>query len=578
MESSPFQLMIAELMQLWWGPQAPPLWSTGAGLEAHTRDQLSLALSSPKPSLLSRIADMEACDIAFTLEEKTIRSQSRNSEGQRFREQLEALPYFKKLRAAGTSLGDLQACVALNKLRPGGLLWWAREEPLTQEDGAEVLSFLLDRAKLVCEWDLSGLEHSLPVSLPLFPKYLYLLSRESNVEERLSHRPKRVTLHGAIRSHIEVPVVLEDALNGLQGNLTPRGQWQIHALTSPTSQKDWAERWPDPASQNMIRVLEELRNSSVPLANVSTVRNASANGFTEVTGIWIQAETGRTLQVQQTGQQPLKQKDDKTPAFLILVPDTSWIAPLTAYLASNTVRDWLDHHAERKGDRWVLTEQVVRWIPVPKLLLAELGVDHTTRPKMSEEWQRILSEVATKPAQALDAIRKLPKDQSTLALRSAIFVQASQGLDRLKSGKKNLLSIVDEEGRLAWAKLFDILPKSEFVQITLHSRVAVTGNLPLHLPISRIEKVKSPTQGVLLATEVGMYTHLGSDDSIVVDMLWEQLQNVKHPTWSELVQSLRLPRKIESARATAEEVLKSHAEVSSKILALSELLSDCSVY
>src|SRR5690606_14325229 len=103
----------------------------GTGLEVHSRDQLSLALGSPKPSLLSRIADMEACDLAFVLEERIIRSGMRSPEGQRLREQLEALAYFKKLRSAGTTLGDLQACISLSKLRPGGLLWWAREEPLS---------------------------------------------------------------------------------------------------------------------------------------------------------------------------------------------------------------------------------------------------------------------------------------------------------------------------------------------------------------------------------------------------------------------------------------------------------------
>ena len=215
MESSPFQLMISELTQLWWSPMTPPLWAVGSGLEAHTRDQLQLALNSAKPSLLSRISDMEACDVAVVLEEKVIRSQGRNADAARLRAQVDSLPYFKKLKSPGTSLGDLQACVALSKLRPGGLLWWAREEPLSQQDGTEVLAFLLERGKLVCEWDLSSLDHQLPVSLPLFPRYLYLFSRESNTEARMSHRPLRISLSGQVRSHIEVPVVLEDMLSSV---------------------------------------------------------------------------------------------------------------------------------------------------------------------------------------------------------------------------------------------------------------------------------------------------------------------------------------------------------------------------
>ena len=593
MESSPFQLMVSELMQLWWGPLTPPLWAVGSGLEAHTRDQLLLQLTSAKPSLLSRIADMEACDVAFVLEEKIVRSQNRNADAGRFRAQLDSLPYFKKLKSPGTSLGDLQACVALSKLRPGGLLWWAREEPLSEQDGAEVLAFLLDRGKLICEWDLSQLDHQLPVSLPLFPRYLYLFSREGDVETRMSHRPLRISLSGQIRSHIEVPVVLEDMLASVVRQATPRGQWQIHAQTSPSSQKDWASRWPDLACQNVIRVLERLRNASVPLANVSTVRSLPDTALpADYQGIWIQSsapassdESGRRLHVR-TSQSPDAKAGGEAASdgYLILLPDASWVAPIAAYLKSSTVRDWLDHHAERKGDRWNLNEQVVRWIPDSETSSRGTGhAEHggSVRAEISPEWVRLISEIGSNGNSSrtiLSKLEQLESDESSFSIRASVFVRAAQLLENLETSKKNLLSLVSKSGRLAWVELFNILPKSEFVSITLHSRVSITGNLPLHLPISRIERVKSPAPGILLATEMGMYIQLTSDQSIVLDMLWEQLEHAQHPTWSELVQSLRLPRKIEMAQATAEDVLRSHAEVSSRTQQLRELLSDCSIY
>jgi hypothetical protein len=588
MESSPFHLMISELMQLWWGPMTPPLWAVGSGLEAHTRDQLLLALNSAKPSLLSRIADMEACDVALVLEEKIVRSQNRTADAGRFRAQLDQLPYFKKLKSPGTSLGDLQACVALSKLRPGGLLWWAREEPLSQQDGSEVLAFLLDRGKLLCEWDLSSLDHQLPVSLPLFPRYLYLFARETGVENRLSHRPLRISLSGLIRSHIEVPVVLEDMLLSAVRQTPSRGQWQIHSQASPTPQKDWADRWPDLASQNVIRGLERLRNASVPLANVSTVRTLPESALpSDFQGIWIQScssiDSTRRLIVR-THQKSRDEGlvDQAADGYLILLPDRAWVAPISAYLRSSTVRDWLDHHAERKGDRWVLNEQVVRWIPIPKLLLAELGhSDQSARAPLSSEWTRLISEIG-ESGSSVKTIRAklehLPHDEAAVSVRASVFARAAQILDNLETSKKNLLSLVDKSGRLAWAQLFDILHKSEFVSIPLHSRVSIEGNLPLHLPISRIERVKSPAPGILLATEMGMFIRLSADSSIILDMLWEQLENVKHPTWSELVQSVRLPRKIEMAQAAAEDVLRSHAETSARIQGLSELLTDCSIY
>jgi hypothetical protein len=586
MEASPFQLMIAEMMQLWWGPQTPPLWAIGSGLEAHTRDQLSLGLNSPKPSLLSRIADMEACDVSFVLEERIVRSQSRNAEAQGLRDQLDTLPYFKKLKTAGTSLGDLQTCVTLSKLRPGGWLWWGREEPLSPQDGNEVLSFILDRAKLACEWDFSHLEHSLPVSLPLFPKYLYLLVREPNVEERLSHRPMRVNLTGQIRSHIEIPLMLEDSLVALERQPQARGQWQIHVQTSPTCQKDWADRWPDPECQNTLRSLEKLRTVSDALANVCTVRPIPA-GFKlshgAADGLWIQSrpinkeETKRELVIRHLSEVP--QDDSPHLGFAVLVPQSSWLAPLTAYLSSSTVKNWLDHHAERKGEAWVLNEQVLRWIPLPRALLKALQ----NNIHMTPEWTQVVDDAAfdAKKAKLLLGLitnqLSQPADEASFELRMAIFVKIVQTLEEFKENRKALLSVVDAKGKIQWNSLLRVLPLSELVTLTTHPLIHVSGNLPPHLPIAKIEKVKSPSPGILLATELGFFIHLACDGSVVTDMLWEQLSEAKHPTWSEVVLSVKLPRRVEFAQSTAQEVLRSHAESCTHRDALTELLSACSI-
>src|SRR5262249_39514660 len=40
MENSSFQLMVAELIQLFRGPGQPPLWAIGSGIEVYARDQL----------------------------------------------------------------------------------------------------------------------------------------------------------------------------------------------------------------------------------------------------------------------------------------------------------------------------------------------------------------------------------------------------------------------------------------------------------------------------------------------------------------------------------------------------------
>jgi hypothetical protein len=595
LESSSFQFMLGELLQIWWGPAPPPLWCIGTGLEVHAKDQLAFALGSPKPSVLSRIAEMEACDAAFVLEEQTIRAQGRSPSALRFREQIEALPNFKKLRSAGTSLGTLQACVALSKLRPGGILIWAREEALCPKEGNEVLNFLLDRAKLVCEWDFSELEHSLPISAPLYPKYFYLFQRESHIETRLSHRPIRHAIQGQMRSHVELPLVLQDAFQSAAGPVQPRGQWTILSHSSPTCQRDWVEKWPDPTSHSQVRKLDHLRASSLPLAHFTTVRPTPDgdphrnNGWSvqfSLRGFWITSEydqEGRRLVAHPL---PRPGQEHQGQGFLVLVPDEAWIAPLSAYLTSELVQKWLDHHAERRGDRWILNEQVVKWIPVPKTLLGTLGVPNvfgdSTDPSFAMplpgEWEKMAADVSYNPRDVREALSQLTYHESTQAIHCAIFVRTARALNFLHSGQHRLLSLVTADGKIKWRDLLEVLPKGECIAVSVHPKIRLTGTLPPHIPVDRIERVKAPSPGILFSTESGFSLHLASEVPLLINMLWDQLNGITHPTWNELLQYLRLPRKIELAESTALDVLRSHGEQAAKLKDLKELLSTCQLF
>lgn len=608
LESSSFSLMSAELVQLWWGPAAPPLWATGNGLEAHARDQLSLGLGSPKPSLLSRITEMEACDAAFVLEERACRAHGRGLETQRLREQLDALPYFRKLRQPGTTLGDLQACVALSKLRPGGLLWWAREEPLTSADGAEMLHFLLERAKVIGEWDFSELTHQLPAQIPLFPKHLYLLMREPRVEERLSHRPARIALQGQIRSHVEVPLMLRDALAALHRGTTPHGHWQIHVHASPTPQKEWMERWPDPAGRDQLRLMERIRAGSLPLASAATIKltpegDPTQNGqwsvHASMRGLWLRADREASAddssEERKLVAEPLPRtgSEAKGAGFMVLVADESWVAPLAAYLSSGEMRAWLDHHAERRGGRWLLNEQTVRFMPVPRILLQALGVPaasesagHGTafaRP-LPGEWEKLASEIPHDPSAVAAALAKLDSDSYGLDeptrshIRATLFVRAARAQTQMLSGQGRLLSVVTAEGRIRWRELLEILPKAECTAVTYSPRVKISGQLPTHVAIGQISRIRGPQPGILLSTEIGLSSQLTFDSPVLLDMVWEQLDGLVHPTWSELVQYLRVPRRLEVAEATAADVLRSHGEQSRKLEALRELLGACRLF
>lgn len=590
LEQHPYLLLVAELVQLWWGPAAPPLWSQGSGLEAHSRDQLSLDLGSPKPSLLSRISEMEACDLSFVIEERTVRGNTRSAEATRFREQLDTLPYFKKLRSQGTSLGDLQACMSLTKLRPGGLLWWSREEPLSAIDGEEMLGFALERAKLVCEWDFSQISHSLPGSRPSFPKYLYLFQREYNLEQRASNRPMRISLHGQVRSHVEVPLLLADALRSLhQRSTSSKGQWQIHLHQSPTPQKEWAERWPDPTEHDTVRAIEELRAHSSPLASVSTIR-ATPHGDaqrdhawsvpTQLCGFWVQSEARSGKRKLVTARLPEPGKEAHGSGFIIILPDEGWIAPMAAYLESPVVHDWLEHHGERRGERWLLTEQIVKFIPVPNLLVEALGgkSKETFARPLPGEWEKLASDIAYHPAAVKARLSDLAIDEAGKRIRATLFVRAARALEQLESSQRRLFSLVSSEGGIRWRDLLGILPPQEMTALTTHPQIRLSGSMPSHLPIGRMERVKSPSPGILLSTESGFHLHIGSEIPRLLDMIWEQLDGIDHPTWNELANYLRLPRALEFADAMAGDVLRSHGEQSAKRKALVDLLTDCLVF
>ncbi len=602
LEACPLQLYVAELVQLWWGPRMPPVWALGTGLEVHSRDQLQLALGSPKPTLYQRIADMEACDAAVVLEERSHRASARSPDGARLRDQLDSFPYFRKLRTAGTSLGVLQACVAITKLRPGGLLWWIREEPLADLDGKDALGFLLDRGKLLAEWDLSALEHSLPVSAPLFPRYLYLWTRDSDLAARSAHRPARVVAQGQIRSHVELPHFLGDCLlapareTGLarpHSGRETRVQWQLHVRSSPSAQREWADHWPDPSEPETVRRVEALRSVSTPLVAIATIRRTpDGEPWTAPAGLrgfWIRAESspeGRRLVACDLPNAGMR---EAASGFLVLISDENGLESLRAYLETDSVRVWLDHHAERKSDRWVLGEQLVKFIPVPKALAAAFAPANADE-SVDAQISTLAHEAPYRPesvAERLEALvrSRAPEERESFAARAraTIFVQAARARASLRASQARLLSMVRPDsnsgrGGIRWRLLLEILPKGQLVPVTLHPDIRMQGsNLPPHQPIARIEKKKHPSPGYLFMTESGFSLKIESSVPRLIEILDDQLLDAGDGpfTWSELSAYLCLPRNLELAETTAMEILRSHGEQTSRLKALADLLAAC---
>jgi hypothetical protein len=258
----------------------------------------------------------------------------------------------------------------------------------------------------------------------------------------------------------------------------------------------------------------------------------------------------------------------------------------------------LDHHAERRGDRWVLNEQTVRFIPVPRLLLQALGVqaalDGTDLAEGSAsfalplpgDWERYASQIAHEPSAVKEALARLEQEENSgraspavcASIRAQLFVRASRALAQMASGQGKLLSVVTVDGRIRWRELLDILPKAECTMVTFSPRVRISGQIPPHIPISRFDRIRTPQPGILLSTEIGFSTQIFCDSPVLMDMIWEQLDGLVHPTWSELVQYLRVPRRLEIAEQTAGDVLRSHGEQSQRLQELRALVAACRLF
>lgn len=615
LEQSPFQSLVAEIYMLWSCPKPPPLWACGNGLEAHSRDQLSFSLQSgsqPKSALQAKIAEMEACDAAFVFEEQVIRThgQGKTLESQLLKDQLENLPYFKKIRSGTSSLGILQACVAIAKLRMGGFLFWAREEPIHQKEGNEAVNFLLDRSKLLCEWDFSSLQHHLPTPLPLFPKFLYLFQRESVLETRLAHRPVRMSAQGHLKSHIEVSIFLEDALSGLFKQPTARENWRIFHQLSPTPQREWQEKWPDPTSNLLAKELDSLRAASSPLAQIGTVR-PTPDGSSDPSGGWSVSASLKGFWISASHSQSEGRKILAHPlprphelahgqGYLVLYENDLWGTPLMAYFRSASVRNWLDHHAERRGGRWILNEQVMKWIPIPKSLLRILEISHSsgsiTQAPEGSPWGALFSHAIPAPFETFARLRQFvadaihhPRETSALLksgiggpgevlLGSVLFKEVSEQIEYLLKAQHRLFSLVNENGKINWSALLKILPKAECMPISTHPKIRLTGTLPSHIPIGKIDMVRHPQPGILLSTESGFSLHIAAQPPLLIKILSDQLEGLTQPTWSELVQFLQVPRQVEVAESTALEILNSYQEQVTHLKDLRELLDNCKLF
>ena len=551
-ESNLFQLLCAEMMLLWWGPKDPPDWALGSSLEAHPREQLSLgSAAAPRAGVLQFLSEIEACDFSWVLEEQTkIASKQRGL--------LENLPYFKKLVTTGTSVGCLQAAVAITKLRPYGKMLWARETPLTLEEGADAIGFLFSRGRLLAEWDLSAVEHHLPTKTPLFPRYWYLFEREIDTERRSTHRPRRVSVTGAIKSHIEVSTFLEEVLRAGIGEPQAqvgggRSQWRMHVAVSPTAQKDWLSHWPTKTKAQTIQVLDRLQERSVPLATIGTLRTLHAQApRPEWKGLRIEAsDSPRALVV--TPLEHLRGVDAIT-GFVLFLTDDSAAATIAQYLESAWVQLWLDHRAERRGEKWALSEALLKMLPVPEALHRVISGGEP----FEMQWH-------------VNALGKDPKLPLPEALRGwSRFSCISKALLEIDTSLCRLSTYVQADGTVVWKNVLKLIPVNEICPMPHSSQLVLQGNLPVHSAIVRIERTKGNPGGIVLMTESGAVMKIGSPLKTLLDMVHSQATHFSHPTWGELVDWVRIPRNLNYAETLRQDLEQNRYDLGRKRVTLRE--------
>ncbi len=582
LESYSFQLLMSEILLLWREPSPAPMWGLGNGLESHQREQLQMSWGpNGSHGQTPHLSDIESARIAFVLEEKAVRAQGRNAESFQFKKQVEQLPYFKKMRGPTSTLGGLQACVAMTKLRPGGLLWWAREEPLSPTDGSPLLRFLFEKARLICEWDLSGMQHSLPLNRPIFPRYLYFFARDYSVENRRDNRPLRVKATGWIRSHIEVPRFIDEALRSAYSDPPTGTNWKIFRNQSPNTQQEWLEHWPGQEDGAQLTALEDFRKRTVPLGQLATVRQIQEReSLGSMTLVPLKdeplqhclelsassSEQGPALRVIRPGN-PLDASLNGH-RFLVAFPDNTWLDPIAAYLESQQTTHWLKHFGESRKGKIVLKEQSIKFLPIPKALVEAIKSPVDLE---NSRWADFAFQLPYEPLKVLKQIQEGLAQGQEIPV-AALFVKAIQNMEAFSKNHGGVFQMVGQEGQLNWKEIVSLLPERERVALPLHHEVRISGMLPPHVAILRIERSQHPIPGVRFSTEKGMSLHLGSANRLLVELIWDLVKDLEHPTWGEIAQGIKLCRDTDILKDTGNEILRSHSEQDRRRKELLELI------
>jgi hypothetical protein len=596
-----FELVFGEIRHLWKQPKALPLWVKGSGLEMSMEQQSSMLLThSGKQNVLQQMDAISSCDISLITEESLIRTQSRSMAAQALRKQVDQHSILKKLKQPTTTRGMYQACQALEKLRQGGVLVWAREELLNETSGKPALSFILNQAKILLIADFTALEFGGDSDCEKLrkdiPKALYILKKESNLESRKSHRPLMIKAYGTLKSANDVSILFDRVISLVQkpDQAFPLEPFQLHARVSPIDQREWEQHWFNPTDDQLVDRIEDLKRNSTPLGQLAVVRTVHpavnfnrsiepdlfTNQSTQAEHsfyAWVESsKNGNEIYTASLNQLPDYMKQSHT-LFSITPVQPQWSEALQVLVRSQLTRDWFNYSVERKKGAWLLRESDLKSIPMPKHISHHL-LNPSEANLLSESAQKILGQIPAEPGEAHKNLELLNEN----TLKAQAFVLASQVLQHIETHQGTLFSLVSADEQIQYPKLFKtVLTEQDLQPLHQHPLVRFTATLSNHLAIQQISLMKFPTPGILLTTAKGLTQQLFIQDQWLRERCFEMLQELQtiiaEPTWGELCNMIKLPKNPTQAQAMSQQILKAYAHEKMKRKELNHLLGACLV-
>ncbi len=590
-----FELLFCEIRYLWKEPKNPPLWIKGNGLEMSMEQQSSLLLTnSGKQNILKQMDNVSCADVALIAEESLIRTQGRSLAAQALRKIVDHHSILKKLKQPATTRGMYQACQALDKLRQGGVLIWAREELLTEASGKPTLQFILNQAKILFIADLSALMCESDRLQQDIPKVLYILKKENQLENRKSHRPLLIKAFGTLSQEKEVTALFDRIMSLVQkpDQILPPEPFHLHARVSPMDQREWEQHWFNPNDDQLVDQIENLKRNSSPLGQFVAVRtfhpnlnstpsSMDASLFSETqlspeNGFYVWVESSKN------GNELFTAPMEKLPSYVKTLNSLFWVSPLRkewsiplqALFRSQLARDWFEYSIERKKGAWILKESDLKSIPVPRHLSDELLAETKDLAALDPRAAKILSLISSEPHSALSAIENHPE------LKAQAFIFASQILAQLEEHQGALFKLVAPDEQLIYKKLFEsVLTDKDLSGLNQHPLIRFTPMLSSHQTIQSATALKVPTPGILLTTPKGLTQILYIQDAWLRDRCLEAIEELQkeiaEPTWGELSKLIRLPKNPDQAQAMGNQILRAFSTEKMRRKELNHLISVC---